>query len=92
MSRERPQDIYHLYYDDLVRDPLAQMKKVYAWLGDEWTGAAQTGMQSWLEANPQGKFGKHSYSLSQWGFSKKDLEPYFSDYLREHPVATSVEA
>jgi Sulfotransferase family len=92
MSRERPQDIYHLYYDDLVRDPLAQMKKVYAWLDDEWTDATQTGMQSWLEANPQGKFGKHSYSLSQWGFSKKDLEPYFSDYLRAHPVATSVEA
>lgn len=92
MSRERPQDIYHLYYDDLVRDPLAQMKKVYAWLGDEWSDTTQTGMQSWLDANPQGRFGKHTYSLSEWGFSKKSLEPYFSDYLRAHPVATSVEA
>ena len=30
MSRERPDDIYHLYYDDLVGDPLAQMRKIYA--------------------------------------------------------------
>jgi hypothetical protein len=92
MSRERPNDIYNLYYDDLVGDPLAQMKKVYAWLGDEWTGTTQAGMQSWLDANPQGRFGKHAYSLSEWGFTKKDLEPYFADYLRVHPVATSTEA
>ena len=92
MSRERPQDIYHLYYEDLVREPLEQMKKVYGWLGDEWTDASQIGMQSWLDANPQGRFGKHTYSLLEWGFSKKDLEPYFADYLRAHPVATSIEA
>ena len=88
MSRDRPDDLYDLYYDDLVADPLGQMKKVYAWLGDPWTGAAKTGMQAWLEQNPQGRFGRHRYSLSQWGFTQQDLEPYFSDYLRAHPVAT----
>lgn len=91
LSRERPQDIYHLYYDDLVKDPLAQMKQVYAWLGDAWTAPAAAGMKAWLAKNPQGRFGKHSYSLAQWGFSKDDLAPYFSDYLRAHPVATGAE-
>jgi hypothetical protein len=91
MSRARPDDIYHLYYDDLVADPLAQMKSVYAWLRNEWTDATETAMRSWLEENPQGRFGPHRYSLAQWGFTKQDLEPYFSDYLRAHPVATSVE-
>ena len=92
VSGERPDDIYHLYYDDVLADPLAQMKKVYRWLGDEWTEATEAGMQRWLLENPQNRYGKHSYSLSQWGFSKQDLEPYFSDYLRAHPVATSQEA
>ena len=92
VSRERGRDIYNLYYDDLVADPLAQMKKIYTWLGDGWTEATEAGMAGWLEANPQGRFGAHSYSLSKWGLSKRDLEPYFSDYLKVHPVATSVEA
>jgi hypothetical protein len=91
MSRERPNDIYHLYYDDMIADPLAQMRKVYAWLGDDWTPAAEGGMRTWLDANPQGRFGGYSYSLAEWGLSKRDLEPYFSDYLREHPVATGKE-
>jgi hypothetical protein len=91
VSRERPGDIYDLYYDDLVSDPLAQMKKLYAWLGDAWTDAAEGGMRAWMNQNPQGRFGQHKYSLAQWGFTKQDLEPYFSDYLRAHPVATSAE-
>jgi hypothetical protein len=91
MSQERPNDIYHLYYDDLIRDPIVQMRRVYAWLDAAWTPAVEAGMQAWLHANPQGKFGKHSYSLAQWGLTKKDLTPYFSDYLKAHPVATSVE-
>ncbi|HKP57720.1 MAG TPA: sulfotransferase [Polyangiales bacterium] len=86
MSRERPGQFYHLYYDDLIADPLAQLKKVYHWLGDPWTAAAESGMRAWLEHNPQGRFGQHRYDLAQWGFSKGDLEPYFADYLRVHQL------
>jgi hypothetical protein len=92
VSRERPDDIYHCYYDDLLADPLAQMQKIYRWLGDDWTEAAESGMRGWLRDNPQNKLGKHTYSLAEWGLTKKDLEPYFSDYLRAHPVATNQEA
>jgi hypothetical protein len=67
------------------------MKQVYAWLGDAWAPTTESGMRAWLAANPQGRFGKHSYSLAQWGLTRKDLAPYFSDYLKAHPVATSVE-
>ena len=91
VSQERPNDFYHLYYDDLVAEPLAQVRKIYDWLGDEWTDAAEVGMARWLADNPQNKHGKHTYSLAEWGLSKKDLEPYFSDYLRAHPVATGAE-
>jgi len=92
VSSERPDDVYHLYYDDLVADPLTQMKSIYRWLGDDWTEAGEAGMRGWLGANPQGRYGVHRYSLSEWGFSKQDLDPYFSDYLKIHPVATSQEA
>ena len=90
-SRERPGDVYHLYYEDLVADPMAQIKKIYGWLGDDWSDAAESGMGAWLQDNPQNKRGKHTYSLAEWGLSRKDLEPYFSDYLKAHPVATGVE-
>ncbi|HTU64185.1 MAG TPA: sulfotransferase, partial [Polyangiales bacterium] len=87
ISRERPDAIYHAYYDDLVSDPLGQMQKIYGWLGDSWSAEAESGMRAWLDHNPQGRFGRHSYSLEEWGLSERQLDPYFADYLRVHPVA-----
>lgn len=84
MAQSRPEDIYHLYYDDLTANPLAEMQKIYDWLGDEWTDVAEAGMQNWLDANPQNRFGKHSYSLEEWGFTHEEIEPYFSEYLKAH--------
>ena len=92
LARERGGAMYNLYYDDLIADPLGTMRKVYGWLGWDWTETAEKGMRGWLDENPQGRFGRHSYSLAEWGFTRKDLEPYFAEYLRVHPVATSEEA
>ena len=88
VSGERPNDFYHLYYDDLLADPITQMKRVYAWLGDEWSSATESGMQAWLQQNPQGRFGAHRHSLDAWGLTKEELAPYFSDYLKAHPLST----
>lgn len=90
LSRERPESIHHMYYDDLIADPVAQMQKLYRFLGDAWTPAAESGMRDWLEKNPQGRFGRHDYSLAEWGMSERELMPYFADYLRVHPVARRV--
>lgn len=92
VSRERPDAFYHLYYDDMLADPVGELRKIYRWLGDEWTEVGEAAMRAWLAENPQGRYGQHSYSMAQWGLSKEALEPYFSDYLRAHPVATSQEA
>jgi hypothetical protein len=77
---------YHLYYSELVRDPIAQMRKLYAWLGEALTPQALAGMQAWLAANPQGRFGKHAYGLDEFGLSKAKLMPYFEDYLKRFDV------
>ncbi len=87
MQRQRPQDIYNLYYDDLMANPINAMKNIYAWLGDEWTNEAQAGMQQWLQVNPQNRFGAHDDSLQEWGVSRQEWEPYFAEYLAAHPVA-----
>jgi hypothetical protein len=72
---------YHIYYSDLLRDPIVEMRKLYAWLGEPLLPAAQVRMRQWLDDNPQGKFGAHTYSLETFGLSRKMLMPYFEDYI-----------
>jgi hypothetical protein len=73
-------------YADLMRDPIGTMRRVYAQLGDDFTPEAQAGMQGWVDANPQDKFGRHEYKLAQYGLSKEKLEPLFERYLSRFEV------
>lgn len=78
--------IIDVYYADLMRDPIATVRSLYAALGDDFTVEAQAAMQAWLDVNPQGKFGRHEYDLDKYGLSKAALEPYFERYLSEYDV------
>jgi hypothetical protein len=74
------------HYADLVRDPIGQMRKLYAQMGDELTPEAEAAMQAWLAENPQGRFGKHEYKLEQYGTSKDKIAPMFEHYLSEYDI------
>jgi len=69
-----------------MRDPIASMRRLYAWLGDELTPEAEASMRRWLQENPQGKWGKHAYKLDQWGLSEETLRPLFADYLSQYDI------
>ncbi len=75
-----------VFYAQLIANPIDEMRKVYEYLGDEFTPEAESGMRVWLEKNPQGKYGKHTYTLEQFGLSKEFLEPYYADYLIRYDI------
>lgn len=79
--------IIDVHYADMISDPVGTTKKVYAELGDEWTSAAEAGVQKWVDDNPQDKFGRHEYKLAQYGVTKESLEPLFERYLSRYDVA-----
>ena len=76
-----------VHYADLTSDPIGTMRRLYAALGDDFTPEAEAAMQSWLDDNPQGKFGRHDYKLAQYGLSVEQLAPHFERYLARYDVA-----
>lgn len=76
-----------VHYADLMADPMAAMRRLYVSLGDVLTPEAEAAMQAWLDANPQGKFGKHDYKLAQYGLSVEELAPKFERYLSNYAIA-----
>jgi len=77
---------YHVFYADMVRDPIGEMRKLHDWLGEELTDDGAAAMNGWLAANPQGRFGKHAYNLQEFGLTKAALMPYFEDYLARFDI------
>jgi len=77
---------YDLHYASLMRDPIGQMRNIYAWAGEELAADVEDRMQQWLTANLQDRFGRRPYALADYGLSKGQLEPVFAEYLAAFDV------
>ena len=82
-ARDRIGDerFFHMYYHEMMRDPMDVMRRIYEWAGDPLTTETEARMQNWLAAHPQDLFGTNTYSLDQYGLTVKQLEPIFAEYL-----------
>ena len=82
-ARQRIGDdrFFDLHYADLMRDPVAVMRSVYDWAGDDLTASTEHAMLAWLDDHPQDRFGVAPYSLDGSGVTRTDLEPIFDEYL-----------
>lgn len=78
--------IIDVHYADLLRDTMGTLRKLYAALGDDFTPEAEASIQGWVDANPQGKFGRHEYRLDEFGLSVDELRANFADYLDQYDV------
>jgi hypothetical protein len=57
--------IHHFLYADLVSTPANALTRLYQEFGEPISADALTAMQRYLENKPQGKFGKHNYSIGE---------------------------
>jgi hypothetical protein len=84
----REQSFYDIDYNAITTDPIGEMKRLYAKIGDVFTPQAEAGMRAWLADNPQHRQGKHSYTLAQYGLTEAQVRPLFERYYGRFPEGT----
>lgn len=78
--------IHDIQYEDQVRDPIGEMRKLYARFDEPFTAEAEAGMTAYLAGNPQGKHGKHSYTLEDYGLTREGVHAHFKDYCERFSI------
>jgi hypothetical protein len=78
---------FHMYYHEMMADPMDVMQRLYKWAGDELTPQVEERMRAWLADHPQSKYGFNSYNLDQYSLTVEDLQSVFADYLAAFDVA-----
>jgi hypothetical protein len=73
--------LFDVHYLELLRDPMAMVRRIYDFFSLELSHAAQTAMEGFLLANPQNKGGVHRYSLEQFGLNPETERRRFQFYL-----------
>ena len=78
--------IFDIQYAEQLRDPIGQMRKLYAHFDEGFTPAAEAAMAKLMSENPQGKHGKHSYSLAEFGLTEAGVRAHFKDYCERYKI------
>ena len=79
-DRLSPDSFLDVSYKELVADPMKEIRRIYDFIGTEFTGAAEHGMKRWISGNPQNKHGVHRYQLSDFGIDGPALDRRFDAY------------
>ena len=58
------------------------VERVYERAGRKITEPAYQSMAAWHSNNEQHRFGKHEYSLDEFGLSETMINERFSDYIK----------
>jgi hypothetical protein len=69
-----------LYYVDLVADPVAAVRKVYAHFDLPFSAGLEEAIRAFLRRNPKDRFGRHDYSLEQFGMSLEEETRRYAAY------------
>jgi hypothetical protein len=88
---DRPVDdprFVDVQFRELVADPIATVKHIYEVAGRELSAEAETRMRAYLDANPRGKHGSHTYRLEDYGLDAAERRAALAFYTERFAVPT----
>lgn len=81
-TRDRVNDkgFVDVSYYDLIKDPIPEVARIYEAAGLDLTAEARDAMEASRKVNKQHKYGRHKYSLADFGMTKDDVESRLAPY------------
>ena len=77
---------FDIAFADMQADPIAAVRRLYAWLGDDLTPVAEARMREWWDANSRERHGTHSYRPEEYGLDVDTLRDRFRFYTERFGV------
>jgi hypothetical protein len=77
---------FDVAYADVVADPVGVVGTIYERFGIEWNADKEAYFRRFHAANPQHKYGKHTYSLAEVGVERAPLDARFARYYDRYDV------
>jgi hypothetical protein len=88
LRRSLPEDkVLDVYCAQFLKDPIAGMQRIYAWLGAELSPEVEQRMRAWIERDGERQAARPSYSLEDFGWSEASVAHHFAEYLASYPRA-----
>ncbi|HTX53737.1 MAG TPA: sulfotransferase [Candidatus Baltobacteraceae bacterium] len=75
-----------LYYAELVADPIGAVRKVYTHFSLPFPAGLDDALHAFMQRNPREKFGKHRYTLEQFGMTLEEEAQRYAAYRTRYQL------
>jgi len=80
--------ILDVHHDDLVREPVATVARIYDSAGAALSAPARAALTAYVEGHDNHRFGVHRYDLAEFGLDAGTVADRFADYVRRYDIPT----
>jgi hypothetical protein len=87
-ERRSAQQFFDLSYQEIVKDPIDAVRRMYLHFGNTLTPETEQRMRDFLASNPQDKHGRHRYTMEQFGIDPVEESPRFDGYRKRFNIPT----
>jgi hypothetical protein len=91
-DRGNEQRFHDLSFEEVQRDPIAQVTHLYAELGDDFTDDARSRMQDWWAESSRDRSGPGSYAPEAFGLDPATIAEQFAFYYERFGVPVAHQA
>jgi hypothetical protein len=74
------------HYLDLIQDPVSAIQKIYRQASLDWPDGHEARILGYLRDKPKGKFGKHEYTLEEYGLDTAVVERTYAQYVDHYRI------
>ena len=74
--------ILDVSYEQVRAEPMAIVGEVYRRAGVSLTVEEERSIAAWHDGNEQGRFGRHEYTLAEFGLTEADIDKTFGKYIK----------
>lgn len=85
VAQRYPARFIDLYFRDMVKEPMAEMERLYAFVGKPLSDQARSDMQAHREADDH-QANAHQYNLADYGLSKGQIDELFGGYIARYDL------
>lgn len=73
-------------YYDLVKDPVQEIARIYAFAGLDFTDRARKAVMAVTQKDVQNRYGKHRYNLADFNLTPADIESTYGYYRQQYGI------
>ena len=81
-----PARFVDVHHDEIARDPIAIVRRIYAQFGRSFDGAERGAIEQYAAAHPKGEHGEHIYRLEDYGLTPDAVYDRFADYCEQFAI------